>query len=144
MAQLLDELDSQQQGSSQLGGQDNNAANSPTANSPSDSAASTLTEAAKQLANRLSRTRQPPATKASADQGMATQSMLSNMNPQPPAQVRMLDIDRIGGDWGKLRERAAEEVTETRRDSLAPHVRRQVEAYFRGLSERSQLESKQP
>lgn len=144
MARLLDELDAQQQASSELGGQDNQAANSAAAGSPSDSAASTLTEAAKQLANRLSRTRQPPAAKASADQGMATQSMLSNMNPQPPVQVRMLDIDRIEGDWGKLRERAAEEVTETRRDSLAPHVRRQVEAYFRGLSERSQQEINQP
>jgi len=39
---------------------------------------------------------------------------------------------------------AAEEVTETRRDSLAPHVRRQVEGYFRGLSERSQQEINQP
>jgi hypothetical protein len=41
----------------------------------------------------------------------------------------------IGG-WNQLRQQQAGEVVESLREAVSPRYRRQVEHYFRGLSER--------
>ena len=72
---------------------------------------------------------------------MATESMVTQATPHGPSEVRIIDVDRNNSDWGDLREQSADEVTESRREALNPQIRRQVEAYFRSLAERSlQLE----
>ncbi len=136
MAQLLDELDRQLNRQANLGAQDNNQAANAQANKAARPVPTTLAEAAKQLAARLSQARQPPA--ASSDMGLATDSSQAMVQPQAPVAVRLLQGERRDGDWGELREQSAEEMIETRRDALAPIFRRQVDAYFRALSERSQ------
>ena len=136
MAQMLDELDRQLNGQSSLGAQDNNQPGQ--AGNSAQPAPSTLAEAARRLAASMSQSRQPTAPNANADIGMATEGQLADVNPQPPVPVRILDLERLDGEWGALREQSAEEMIETRRDALSAQVRRQVEAYFRVLSEKSQ------
>ena len=136
MAQLLDELDRQLNAGDNLGAQDNNQPGQQS--SAGQPAPSTLAEAAKKLAAGMSRMREPPTPAANADVGMATESQMANVNPQPPVPVRVLDVERLDSQWGDLREQSSDEMIETRRDALSPQVRKQVEAYFRTLSERSQ------
>ncbi len=140
-AQMLDELDRQLSGADSLGAQDNNQPGQNNASSPA--VPSTLAEAARQLATSLSRERQPPAAMPSADAGMATESSLADVNPQPAVPVRILDVQRLNGEWGELRQQSADDVVETRRDRLLPQVRQQVDAYFRSVAERSQAKSNQ-
>ncbi len=48
------------------------------------------------------------------------------------------ELDREGnGDWAKLREREIDDVTEAERPEISPEYRRQIEAYFRAVAERS-------
>jgi hypothetical protein len=52
----------------------------------------------------------------------------------------MVDVtgtQRIGSDWGQLRERRSEDVTETRGTQVAPQYRREIEAYFRAVARRA-------
>ena len=39
--------------------------------------------------------------------------------------------------WGKLRSREAEDVSEERRVEISPEYRRQIEAYFRVIAEKA-------
>lgn len=41
------------------------------------------------------------------------------------------------GDWGKLREQSAEDLTEGRRESLSAEYRKRIETYFRVIGERA-------
>jgi hypothetical protein len=119
--------------------QDDNNQNS---NQPSQSGqnaardTATMQEAARQLASQMNRERQQ------GSQSTAASRMPSNAadtRSSPPSAVRVLSVERrSGGDWGKLREQAAEETLESARGSIAPQYRQQVETYFRILSERSQ------
>lgn len=136
-SQLLDEIDRQLHGSSELGEKEDNAQAPPDAQSgSSNQTPDTLGEAARELAKRLSRQRQS-GPMANTDIGAATESQMANVNPQGPVAVRILELEELDGSWGLLREQASEDVLETRRESLAPRFRRQVEAYFRELAEQS-------
>ncbi|MEM7474342.1 MAG: hypothetical protein AAF483_05060 [Planctomycetota bacterium] len=132
-AQLLDELDQQVFNDLNLGPQDNNAQN-PMQSGSSQPAPSTLAEAAKQLAMQLSRSQMPPQGPPPPDIGMATEANLANVDPQAPTEVRVMEVQRVNGDWGELREQRVEGAVETKRSKMAPHIRAQVDAYFRSLA----------
>ncbi len=137
-AQLLDELDRQMsQSDANLGQQDNNSQN------PMQSSAKmppgTLAQAAKQLAMQLSRSQAMPQNQPtpSEDLGMATESTMANVDPQGPVDVSVTRVNRVDGDWGKLRDQKAEGAIETKRSTLAPHIQAQVDAYFRSVAKES-------
>lgn len=46
-------------------------------------------------------------------------------------------IDRLGSEWGQLRERRTDDVTETRGATVSPQYRRELEAYFRAIARRA-------
>ncbi len=46
-------------------------------------------------------------------------------------------VVREGGDWGALRERRTDNAVEDRSAPIAPGYRREIEAYFRAISERA-------
>jgi hypothetical protein len=45
--------------------------------------------------------------------------------------------DRIGSQWGQLRQRRTDDATETRGTQVAPQYRREIEAYFRAVARRA-------
>lgn len=136
-ARLLDELDQQVNGELNLGEKEDDSQPAPSSDSPSDSPPSTLADAASQLAQSMSQSRQPPTpSTATADLGSATESLIANAQPQSPVAVRVVEVNRRGGKWGELREQTTAELMETRRETIAPRFRKQVEAYFRELAER--------
>jgi hypothetical protein len=145
MAQLLDELDQQlNQASAQQGAADqgDNPSDQPGENSPSKAGApSTLAAAAQQISSQLSRNRDPQQT-SNSEQGQPGESSKANVDPQAPVAVKVVDVSRIGDDWGKLRERGAQDMLESQRETISPVYRQQIDAYFRVLAERSQQESK--
>ena len=133
LAQLLDELDRQMN----LGQKDNDAASQTASTSPNKQTPSTLAAAAQQISSQLSRNRQP-APQPNADRAMATESTSANVDPQGPVAVKVLDVNRVGADWGKLREQASENMLESQRETVSPAYRLQIEAYFRSLAELGQ------
>lgn len=135
MAQLLDELDRQLN----LGPKELPDSSTPSnADKSRPALPSTLAAAAQQLSSQLSQSRYE-ANQQTTDQGMATESQ-SNSNskaePQSPVAVKLLDVNRRGDDWGKLREQSATGIQESQRESLVPAYREQIEAYFRAMAER--------
>ncbi|MEO8270461.1 MAG: hypothetical protein ABI557_12130, partial [Aureliella sp.] len=145
-ARLLDELDRQlnSESSSEANeGQPSSAEQASTnedtasaSQSASSQAPNTLTEAARRLAQSLSRARQP--TKPSGENPTSkaiARSRVANLRPQFSSPASVLSVDRQGSDWGQLREQAADDLLETRRDSIAPRYQKQIDAYFRELAE---------
>jgi hypothetical protein len=152
MAKMLDQLDRELR-QSQPG--------SPTRQGQSgepSAARRSLARAQNQLARGLQEQRGTPGTPASQQQSpsmtdaeatpsMATQSgsgLLQEASVgDATGEVRLLDADGrevfIGG-WNRLRQQQAGEVVESLRDTISPRYRRQVEQYFRVLSERGQAE----
>jgi hypothetical protein len=120
-----------------LGQQDNDAPSQPSPATSNKQTPSTLAAAAEQISSQLSRNRQP-APQPNSDKAMATESTSANVDPQGPVAVKVLDINRIGADWGKLRERVSEDMLESKRETVSPAYRQQIEAYFRSLAERGQ------
>lgn len=139
MAQLLDELDQRMsaQPQSTPGQQEaNTPSQSQASQQPGQQTPSTLQAAADKLSSQLSRNRQPKPS--NSDQGMATESSMANVDPQGPSAVKIVEVLRVDDDWGNLREQKSQEMLESRRESIAPEYRRQIDAYFRILAERSQ------
>jgi hypothetical protein len=132
MAQLLDELDRQMN----LGPKELDADSNPSKNGKGKPTPSTLSSAADQLSSQMSRDRAEQAPK-NTDQGMATDSTKANVDPQAPVTVKVLNVDRVGDDWGKLRAQESAGMQESRQENISPVYRQQVEAYFRTLGERS-------
>ncbi len=151
LAQLLDEIDRQlnrdpasessasQQAQQAASDQQANSQQSPSQQPNSQKAnsqqASTLSSAAEQIASQLSRNRQPA---PESQQSMPTDSKSANVEPQAPVAVKILEVNRVGADWGKLREQAASDMIESKRESVSSAYKRQIEAYFRSIAERSQ------
>ena len=46
-------------------------------------------------------------------------------------------VDRIGNDWGQLRERRTDDASESRTATVAPQYRREIEAYFRAIAKQA-------
>ena len=149
MAQLLDQLDRQLREPA-----------SDTSASPEASAAETeppaqlppqsLSQAARALAARMQQSRQTSpdaARRAQAAQTANRQAATVSANAATATQreegvarpaATLVDPNRVDASgWSKLRQQAAEESTESTRESVAPGYRQQVDAYFRAVAEQS-------
>jgi hypothetical protein len=51
--------------------------------------------------------------------------------------VDTMGVDRLGSDWGQLRELRTDDASESRRATVAPQYRREIEAYFRAIARRA-------
>jgi hypothetical protein len=158
MAQLVDQLDRQlrtPEGSV--------PAASPQSNSASMPSRESLQRAAQQLAQSLQQQRSaqtdsknsPLAAGALNSQGKPTRnatatssSQVSSSGPQQEGSGpgRTLAADPLEGvplgNWSRLREKKATEVVESQREMVSPKYRRQIERYFRSLSERDSEEKR--
>jgi hypothetical protein len=142
---LLDELDQRLQAEFNLGPKDNDAPAAPNGTPAAIPPTGTLSDAASQLSKRLSQSRQPSAPPAStADLARATQSSMANPQPQPPIPVRLLQVERRGGDWGVLREQNTTERNPSNLDPIARRYRKQIDAYFREVAERGGIRQASP
>ncbi len=148
MARMLDQLDREQR-QSQPG-----SPSSPGQSGEPSAARRALQRSSSQLARGLQQQRgtpgqpqgqsqQPSMMDAEATPSMATQSGSGQLTEatagNASGEVRLLQADGrevfVGG-WNRLRQQQAGEVVESLRDTISPRYRRQVERYFRGLSER--------
>ena len=146
MAQLLDELDRQLR--------------SPEGNVPADSLAQSQSQNGQPLQNSLQKSAQDIAQQLQsmrpANEGETADAMVPVMmnastakvskgilvpNPNGSGAVKVLATDEMDsepiGAWSRLREKKSEEVVEGQREKVASRYRRQVENYFKNLSERS-------
>jgi hypothetical protein len=157
MARLLDQLDRELR-QSQPGDP-----SSPSQSGEASATQRSLQRSSSQLAKELQQQRGVPGTpqpqeqqSASMQDSQATPSMASQSSNgqltdvatgQTATDVRLLEADGrdvfVGG-WNRLREQQAGEVVESVRKSVSPRYRRQVEQYFRGLSERGQASGGAP
>jgi hypothetical protein len=152
MAQLVDQLDRQlrtPEGSVPSA--------SPRSNSASMPSREALQRAAQQLAQSLQQQRSAQqdsqntslAARPLNNQGKPTQnttatssSQTSSSGPQQEGSGpgRTLAADPLEGvplgNWSRLREKKAAEVVESQREMVSPKYRRQIERYFRSLSDR--------
>lgn len=136
LARLLDELDQQINGETKLGEKedDSQAAPASTENSSKKTNATPLSEAAQQLAQKMSRSRQQPLDGPTDDVAMATDAQVADASPQGPVNVQMVDVSRLDGVWGELRQQTSDESVDSVRDVVLPTYRDQIEAYFREVA----------
>jgi hypothetical protein len=78
--------------------------------------------------------------------GDSEQKSASNGKPGPRSGagemprggiVDTTGTQRIGSDWGQLRERRTDDATESQGTQVAPQYRREIEAYFRAVARRA-------
>ncbi len=117
-------------------------------------ASQTLSDALAQQAQNAARQRGQQLQGESQSQGQApsqSQSSDSNSASAEPGSgtaeggdfVETMGIERLGSDWGQLRERRTEDAAESRGATIAPQYRREIEAYFRAVARRA-AESNEP
>lgn len=146
MAQLLDELDRQLR--------------SPEGNVSPDSLAQSQSQNGQPLQNSLQNAAQDISQQLQSmrptNEGETADAMVPVMmnastakiskgilvpNPNGSGAVKVLATDEMDsepiGAWSRLREKKSEEVVEGQREKVASRYRRQVENYFKNLSERS-------
>ncbi|MDF1842729.1 MAG: hypothetical protein P1U77_14935, partial [Rubripirellula sp.] len=46
-------------------------------------------------------------------------------------------VERLGDEWGQLRQRRTEDASESRGATIAPQYRREIEAYFRAVAKQA-------
>ena len=104
-----------------------------------------MLEGERQNAARQRRGQKPPSSRSNdsksnkqgEDPSEGTSS-IADMNDPP---LDAADIERVGDDWGKLRQQAPEDVLQSEWSTVAPQYRREVSAYFRAIAERSVRET---
>lgn len=121
----------QQQGPSQPSGPPTAADASPTLANAMDAQAQ---QAARQRNEQLhpGDGQQPPGPPSSQNAASATAA-----NQPGGGSVDASGIDRLGSDWGQLRQRAADDAAESRAATISPQYRREIEAYFRAIAQRA-------
>ena len=132
----------QQAGQQQAGQQEGQAPGRP---QTAGEASPTLANAMQSQAQESARERQAQMNpgQPSPSEG-TTPSTESGNGMQMPAggKLDITQTERIGSEWGKLRERRTEDASESRAESVAPQYRREIEAYFRAIAKRAAEKSK--
>ncbi len=135
LARTLDELDRTLAKSS--------AESSPNQNAPAAQSSATLSslgqatrsqnaQMAAARSQRQAMTLGPPSLTDSLDPNGATVDQMASSNGSLPS------VDRTESDqWGQLRRKTADDLTEGRKESVAPEYRKQVQTYFRVIAERA-------
>ena len=124
---------------------DQNAQSSPTAAQASPTVANDLNaqaqQAARQRQQQLNPNQGQEGQPGDPSQQPGNSSTASNQpgNGQMPDGGRLdaSEMDRLGADWGSLRERKTDEVNEGRSATVSPIYRQQVEAYFRAIAKQA-------
>ncbi|MDA9777878.1 hypothetical protein N9D38_05510 [Rubripirellula sp.] len=138
---VSNEADSQGQDSQgQQDGQDGQG--SPTAAQASPTVANNLNSQAQQAARQRQQQLDPSQNQSgqpgepNQQKGNSSTASDQSGNGQMPNGGRLdpSEIDRLGADWGSLRERKTDEVNEGRSATVSPFYRQQVEAYFRAIA----------
>lgn len=146
-AELLDQLSRQLSGS-EAGPESSSAGTS--GRQPASHKAGVLQSSARSLQQQLQQQRtqqmspdsQTPGNVASRTEGSAQQSGAAAVSsPTVSGMARVLataetDAEPIGA-WSRLREQNSADVTESQKEAVSPRYRRQIENYFRRLSEKS-------
>ncbi|MBL8889941.1 MAG: hypothetical protein JNL67_08165 [Planctomycetaceae bacterium] len=158
-AELLDQLDRQSRGPSSGDAPDSLA---PTNSSAMQGQASTQTlgssrlpafqQAQRSLAQQLQAMRQSstPGALPSELANRANQPGFSQSpgraaaNPMGSGPARAFATDEMDnepiGSWSRLREKKSEDVVESEREGVSPRYRRQIEHYYKLLSEKSRVQ----
>lgn len=130
--------DAQQPGEGQPQGE-------PTAGEASPTLANAMDAQAQQAA-RQRQQQMNPAAEGQGDQTGQQSETASSSNPgTQPGMGQMPDggflqtsgIERIGSEWGQLRERRTDDAAESRSATISPQYRREIEAYFRAVAKRA-------
>ncbi len=166
LAQTLDELDraiaqsqAEQQGDAPSGqppGEQTAAQQGDAQQQGQESSQQSAGEASPTLANAMdaqaqqaARQRQQqmnPSQEGQSQQSGDPSDTASNSNPgTEPGMGQMPDggflqtagVDRIGSDWGQLRERRTDDAAESRSATISPQYRREIQAYFRAIAKRA-------
>jgi hypothetical protein len=145
LAEMLDELDRQLRDPAGAIEPDSSASQQASQNAQELSA---MRRAQQQVAQKLQQARpsnaqnlQKPMMVQSKEPSSAkiSQGMLVP-NPQGSGFSRAFATDEIAnepiGAWSRLREKKSQEVVESQREAVAPRYRKQIENYFKVLSER--------
>ncbi len=106
----------------------------------SSTLASQARQQSQQMAKQRSQANQPNSSKQPGDGEPSEESTESGdgVSKQMADFYEIEELSREGqGDWAKLRQREIEDVTEAERPEISPEYRRQIEAYFRAVAERS-------
>ncbi|MEM1067911.1 MAG: hypothetical protein AAGI63_03370 [Planctomycetota bacterium] len=110
-------------------------------------ASQTLSDALAQEAQDAARQRGEQLQQSDSQSGQApSQDSSSNSNGSNPGSepgsgempsggdLESQGVQRLGSDWGQLRERRTEDASESRGATIAPQYRREIEAYFRAVA----------
>jgi hypothetical protein len=146
MAELLDELDRQLRDPSGNIKPDSLA---QSASQEGTESLSSLRNSQQQISQQLQQTRasaesqsQTPTMVVTREPSQAKTSQgIFIPNPNGSGSSKVFSTDQLTGEplgaWSRLREKKSEEVAESQREAVAPRYRRQIENYFRTLSERN-------
>ena len=136
-AQTLDELDR-----SLAAAQSASASGDKPSSSSSKTA--TLSAAARKQAQSMAKARNrngKPQSKPKPGDGKPDESTVSGSGTSDKTaeffDLSDLENSADPGQWGKLKTRSAEDVTQQRRIEISPQYRRQIEAYFRVIAEQA-------
>jgi len=143
-AQTLDELD-RSISASQKSAQQSDEPTSAGTESPSPPASATLAAAgrkqAQSMAKKRNQAQQGKPESPSQGEGEPTEEATESGDGTSSAMADFFNLDEIertsDADWGKLRAMEAEDVAEERRVEISPEYRKQIEAYFRVISEKA-------
>lgn len=123
LAQLLDELDQQQAAAARSGEQ-------PPSNLDS------LAQAAQAQQTTMAQSRQQQAAMALSE--TPTDSTGTPPDTSPMGEFEVIAVNRDEKkDWGKLRSKSAEDVTQGTSDAVSEEYRKSIETYFKVLAERA-------
>lgn len=136
--------ESQSQGQGSQEG-DQNGQSSPTAAQASPTVANDLNSQAQQAARQRQQQLNPNQNQAGQPGDPNQQPGNSSTAANQPGSGQMPDggrldaseMERLGADWGSLRERKTDEVNEGRSATVSPIYRQQVEAYFRAIAKQA-------
>lgn len=158
MAELLDQLDQQLREPSQ-GIPPDSLNNQQGENSPSDLAA--LEQATQALSQQMQQSRSQQQTQSQANSTKPTKPTMATTQRESSARestgmlvptptgsgsAKAFATDELSkepiGSWSRLREKKSEEVVESEREGVSPRYRKQIENYFKLLSEKSRATDK--
>ncbi len=81
---------------------------------------------------------QPTGPQADSTASSTTPGTQSGSGQMPGGgMVESIGVDRLGSEWGQLRERRTDDAAESRSATISPQYRREIEAYFRAIAKRA-------
>ncbi len=134
-----------EQGSPQNGkGEGANQPGQPTASDVSPTLSGQMNAQSQQAARQRQQQMGPPGQGNQPGQGGERSASSATPGTKPGSgempsggRIESAGVDRIGSDWGELRQRRTEDATESRSTTVAPQYRREIEAYFRAVAQRA-------